>query len=244
MLILPDIHGRTFWRKPVEETLGKEHIIFLGDYVDPYTYEGVSPWDAYARFEEIVDLKKEHPDDITLLLGNHDLHYLSRLLLGGRYDVERADRIKRLILNNSALFQITHISDSGNKKFVFSHAGIRLQWLEQHKDLLKTEGIKATATTLNIMWQDTQYRQMLYTIFSDVPYSRMGNKPVGSPVWNDVDDMAGDPDEFPGWFQIFGHSQQELNPVIGNHFACLDCRWAFRLMDEGKIIEWEPMATN
>jgi len=57
----------------------------------------------------------------------------------------------------------------------------------------------------------------------------------GSSAWNDVDDMAGDPDEFPGWYQIFGHTQQELDPVIGKHFACLDCRMSFRLTDEGEI---------
>ena len=235
MLILPDIHGRTFWQKPVEETLGKEHIIFLGDYIDPYSYEGISPWDAYSRFEEIVELKKAHTDDVTLLLGNHDLHYLSILLIGGRYDLERADKIKKLILDNSALFQITHIAEAGGKKFLFSHAGIRLQWLEQYRDFLEAEGVRATAITLNIMWEEARYRQMLYTILSDVPYARMGNKPVGSPVWNDVDDMAGDPDEFPGWYQVFGHTQQELYPVIGKHFACLDCRMPFRLTDEGEI---------
>jgi hypothetical protein len=240
-LILPDIHGRSFWRKPVEEAIGKEHIIFLGDYVDPYSYEGIAPWEAYARFGEIVELKKAHPDDITLLLGNHDLHYMSMLISSGRYDVARSGKIRQLILDNSCLFQITHIAETDGKNFLFSHAGIRLQWLEQYKDFLDAEDVRATATALNKMWEEPQCRQRLYTILSDAPYCRMGNKPVGSPVWNDVDDMAGGPDEFPGWYQVFGHTQQELDPVIGKHFACLDCRMPFRLTDEG-IINFYPFS--
>ena len=35
MIIIPDVHGRKFWRNAVKgfET---EKIVFLGDYVDPY----------------------------------------------------------------------------------------------------------------------------------------------------------------------------------------------------------------
>lgn len=29
MIIIPDIHGRDFWEKPVRENLWKEHIIIL-----------------------------------------------------------------------------------------------------------------------------------------------------------------------------------------------------------------------
>lgn len=41
-LVIPDIHGRKFWRKPVnrglqDTTINK--IIFLGDYLDPYPNE-------------------------------------------------------------------------------------------------------------------------------------------------------------------------------------------------------------
>jgi hypothetical protein len=32
-LIIPDIHGRKFWRNPLEKYCDQvEHIIFLGDY--------------------------------------------------------------------------------------------------------------------------------------------------------------------------------------------------------------------
>ena len=41
ILIVPDVHGREFWRQPVTEVLNdpglkNTRIVFLGDYVDPY----------------------------------------------------------------------------------------------------------------------------------------------------------------------------------------------------------------
>ena len=32
MMVIPDVHGRTFWRKAVKDYLGKEPILFLGYY--------------------------------------------------------------------------------------------------------------------------------------------------------------------------------------------------------------------
>ena len=41
LAIVPDVHARDFWREPVKEILKDTdaHIVFLGDYVDPYPFE-------------------------------------------------------------------------------------------------------------------------------------------------------------------------------------------------------------
>lgn len=43
ILIIPDVHGRDFWKDPVYESLNDEniHIVFLGDFTDTYSAE----WD-------------------------------------------------------------------------------------------------------------------------------------------------------------------------------------------------------
>ena len=56
-------------------------------------------------------------------------------------------------------------------------------------------------------------------------------------IWSDVDDMRTDAPELPGYYQIFGHSQQGSEPVITEYFACLDIRRAFRLTVCGKIVD-------
>lgn len=45
MIIIPDIHGQDFWKKPLQEHLGKEHILFLGDYLDPYEDKTLFPFE-------------------------------------------------------------------------------------------------------------------------------------------------------------------------------------------------------
>lgn len=237
MIIIPDTHGRDFWREPVAEYLGKEHILFLGDYLDPYEYEDISTSDAFTRFTEIVQLKRENTDSITLLLGNHDLHYMSGALMGSRYDFTHAFMIKKLIAENSAYLKLAHVHEDGDKKVLFTHAGLRKGWVEAHKQFFEKDGPANVARTLNEMWTDAASRPYLYLILSDISTSRWGYSAYGSPIWNDIEDMADDPDEYPGWYQIFGHSQQESEPVIGEHVACLDCRRAFRLAENGDIKE-------
>ena len=40
-LIIGDIHGRRFWKRPVEKYINKvDKIVFLGDYFDAYQDEG------------------------------------------------------------------------------------------------------------------------------------------------------------------------------------------------------------
>lgn len=242
MIIIPDVHGRLFWESPVKESLRKEHILFLGDYLDPYEYEGITPDEAFLVFKEIVNLKREHPDDVTLLLGNHDLHYLYEGLMGGRYDLERAEQIKALILGNAGLFRMAHVKIIGGTRILFTHAGVRLGWLARHQGILDVSRFADIAACLNHLWLDPSRRNDLLKALCDIPYSRWGASRYGSPVWNDVDDLTDGKEELPGYCQIFGHSQQESDPVITDYHACLDCRRAFRLTEEGELEPYGEIA--
>lgn len=237
MIIIPDIHGRGFWKEPVYENLGKEHIVFLGDYLDPYDDEQIAPWEVFPQFKEIVALKEMHPCSITLLLGNHDIHYLTEKGRGGRYDYIRGAQIKHFLIEHTDSFQLANTTDSAGKKFLFSHAGILSGWMEHNKEYLDDATPDTIGQVLNDMWADRSCWPVLFSLLADVPYSRWGRAPFGSPTWSDVDDMSTDTPELPGYYQIVGHSQQESEPVITEFFACLDCRRAFRLSGKGVIEE-------
>lgn len=239
MLIVPDVHGRTFWEAPVMEALGKEHIVFLGDYLDPYPYEGISEAEAFLRFGGLIALKKEHPDDITLLLGNHDLHYLDGNLLGGRYDFLHGARNRKAFTDRADLFQIAYETQVAGRKYLLTHAGVKWGWIIYNRETLGIKRPEDVAPTLNAMWWDEARRKQLLATFADIPHSRGGRHLYGSPVWNDLEDMDDSFEELDGYYQIFGHSQQKEYPVIGDNFACLDCREAFALTEEGKIWYWE-----
>ena len=205
--------------------------------MDPYPYEGITPAEAFKVFHEIIDIKKTSLEAVTLLLGNHDLHYLNAAMEGGRLDYSRKDLIINVITENSSLFRIAASATIGNKIYLFTHAGVKEGWLQKHKEELGNPTSAEIVNRLNAMWLDTNQRPLLLQMLADVPYSRWGNSPYGSPVWNDVDDIDDSQEEVPGFVQVFGHTQQMTAPVIGKHFMCLDVRCTFKISDDNELIK-------
>ena len=114
MIIIPDIHGRNFWK---EEVAGREEdiIVFLGDYLDPYPHDFPDKtadkiWEqTWNNFNDIIEFKKKHPSNVMLLLGNHDLHYIyPKMDDSSRYDYERADQIKGKFNENKDIFLLAY----------------------------------------------------------------------------------------------------------------------------------------
>ena len=108
LTIIPDVHGRPFWRdavKDVEDT----PVIFLGDYLDPYPQDMVTWEDALQGLHDIIELKKRNPEQVTLLLGNHDVHYFESYPFfsrGGRMNHEHFEEIRDIFMENLALFDL------------------------------------------------------------------------------------------------------------------------------------------
>lgn len=71
IIICPDIHCRDFY-KPILNIKNKS-IVFLGDYLDPYNWEGFSFENGLENLEEIIEFKKKFPNQVTLLFGNHEI---------------------------------------------------------------------------------------------------------------------------------------------------------------------------
>lgn len=104
ILIIPDVHGRMFWRAAVAR-YPELPTIFLGDYLDPYThYEGILPSEALVEFEEILELKRQNMNRVTLLLGNHDVHYFGANLNSSRKNLMNYEKIERIFNKNLSLF--------------------------------------------------------------------------------------------------------------------------------------------
>ena len=227
VLVVPDVHGRDFWKKAVEET-PCERIIFLGDYFDPYPREGISAEHALEVFYEVLDLKKAHQKKVVLLLGNHDMHYLSmqfrELACGTRYNERMAPVISGLLKDNEGSFCLAHEEVVAGKRYLFTHAGVTSLWYERHQDTIK----ELTAKNLNHLMATKKGVSAL----ADVGRVRGGYLPSGSMLWADSDEMLSSV-PFPDVYQIFGHSLQKHDPIITAHYACLDCRRAFLLDEKG-----------
>ena len=237
MIIIPDIHGRNFWKDAVRGHEDEE-IIFLGDYVDPYSsLEYIDSWEGLNSLREVIDFKKAHPDNVTLLLGNHDLSYLSDHIVQCRHDDENHDEIRLLLLQNIHLFKIAHEKRIGNKMYVFSHAGILPNWIEQNDFVLGIIRPGHEVEELNRLFHSGK----LYQALGNVSYYRSGEFEYGSCIWADIHEhydceLYDESSTYHDVFQIFGHTLQlNEHPVVTEHFACIDCRHAFLLDDKGAL---------
>ena len=239
-IIIPDVHGRRFWRKAVEtlEAPGHEEVgvIFLGDYVDPYPWEGILPGEAVMELEDIIAFKNRYPGRVVLLLGNHDLGYLDSYICSCRRDSLRAGRLKQLFEDNIDLFDMVHIDMDSGKKVLFSHAGIGEGWVRRRQDIVCVDGHSFHPGRLNELLHGTRSeRGMLFRALADVSWYRGGSDPVSSPVWADVDEYCGGEPLLDGYYHVFGHTLNPGGPVhVGDKGVCLDCARAF-VMDNGKV---------
>lgn len=69
ILVVPDVHGRDFWKGPCQEWQGS--IVFLGDYHDPYPYQ-VSQHRSRKNLEELVEFYEENSNKIKNLIERLD----------------------------------------------------------------------------------------------------------------------------------------------------------------------------
>ena len=121
-IVFGDIHGLTCWKKIVSENPNCRYI-FLGDYLDPY--EDIKPKRLIANLKEIINLKKALNDNVILLFGNHDLHYLySDIDPCSRFDDEIEEPASAMFSENIHLFQYAFQEDNR----IFTHAGISEKW--------------------------------------------------------------------------------------------------------------------
>lgn len=229
ILIIPDVHGRRFWRDAIH-TDDYDKVIFLGDYLDPYPQEHIGPLTAQHGLEDIMYYYDKHPDKVVLLLGNHDMHYLSEryrdFSMSDRYNEEFSDYYY-FLFNKGDRFKLAHEETIGGRKYLFTHAGVTMPWLKQNKDIIG----EPDAEHLNRLLLTDKGIEAL----AQVGLLRGGMYLNGSMVWCDCIEMAMS-DPIPDVYQIVGHSQQVSGiPVITPHFACLDCRSAFVLDGKGKL---------
>ena len=233
ILIIPDVHFRTFWKEAVERHLEEvDRIIFLGDYLDGYPDEGISREDGIRNFEEILDLKRNNPDKVVLLLGNHDSSYFFPAFTKCRFDRQNEERIRSLFEDDRDFFKLAHSEKIGDKTYLFSHAGLMPYWVSLHRDVLPDTSVDTINRLLTL---DDCGR-----ILDEISYYRGGYDVCGSIVWSDIRERFGKEAKFDinGYdFQVFGHTQLVDRPIIEPTFACLDCRKAFILDETGKFTE-------
>lgn len=136
-LVLGDMHGRFDCVRAIYEREQPDSVVMLGDYVD--SHEPISDMDQYCAVFELLDLRDKHIEsgrgEFTLLIGNHDFHYLYGDPLRERYTqwddtrVKWANDVFDMLVERDVL-KAVHIDNE--HRTVFSHAGITNTWLREN----------------------------------------------------------------------------------------------------------------
>lgn len=232
VLVIPDDHGRGFWKEFVKGH-ENEMIVFLGDYVDPYPHENISVEEALANLLDIIEFKKEHKDNVILLLGNHDCSYrYNTSLCDCRYSRRLAADFRTTFNDNKELFQLAFECKVGDKIYNFSHAGISDNWISDiERDCCKLEG-ESNVEFLNRLYKNETWQLLDYLRYT--AYLRGGYDPFGSCIWCDVREWLRKGAVInSNVYQVFGHTQLVDEPIITDKIACLDCRKGFFIKKDG-----------
>ena len=221
ILIVPDVHGRKFWHKAEELINEVDKVVFLGDYLDPYEYEGITFENAVMEFENILAFKEDYPDKVILLLGNHDMHYVRTDFMDcSRLNYAQRQEMHDLYMNNIGSFQIIYEEEN----YLFSHAGIYKEWMDKYT--LTLDDLRDYRNFLKNWWKTLE----------DCSYYRGGWNKVGSCIWADVYESLKN-ELYTDKRQIVGHSQLKENPYITDTISYLDVRQCFILNTETNEIK-------
>ena len=237
MIIIPDVHGRTFWKEAVKGRENEESV-FLGDYIDPYGYEGITPEDGIIALEDIIKFKQDHPNNVHLLLGNHVAGYIWESVCSARRSRKYYGDISHLFTSNLEKFDLVYKTEINGKKYLFSHAPVHKIWIDKFIEYLNAKiDYDNIDFFLNNALHCGAYSDAVETFLGMYSYFRSYVGPdYGSSIWADVREMS---EELPhieedkklGYYQIFGHTQLENDPIVKEDFACLDVRRYFELTD-------------
>lgn len=267
-IIIPDVHGRTFWKDAISKYPQEQYpdikIIFLGDYLDPYTsIENISKEDAYNNFLEILELIN-NDSRVVPLIGNHDWHYFVNLDTC-RIDKARERDIEKLFKDNISKFRLTYTIEINGKKYIFTHAGITQGWLDDiaisaryeidqwnHGGVDKNHDEKFLwMSELRLINESYNFELLEECLkhYDDSFYSgpmsmisreRGGWNAYGSCIWADISEHVYDESNIGDYYQIFAHTitYPKYIPIIpeDRNWAMLDCGHAFTLDDENRIL--------
>lgn len=247
IIVVPDVHGRIFWREPVKKYIDNvDRVVFLGDYLDPYGDEDGLADDIFENMMEIIKLKQDNMDKVVLLKGNHDQHYASErfeeLAGGSRINQQNWNKYHLAFTEHKNSFQIAHMEYIKGMPYVFSHAGVTLYWLKKvNENVWNLFDNKISLADpniiekINMLDDDGKGQDMLAVIGS---YRSWFGEKTGSVLWADIEEHA-IPYAPKAYglnkvFQVFGHTKlnKDYDMIKFDDFAMIDSRQCF-MIDEG-----------
>jgi len=224
-LLIFDPHQDTAWVKAVvaKEQGSVSHLVLGGDYFDTHRAEGTGSVEEMCDL--LLDLRNLWKDRITILLGNHDVHYMEAKRWCDLHRNPKAMNYKCPGYTNNKAKHISKKLDWDFWKscrlfqevngYLVSHAGIAKRFW--HSEL----GVDAAVDALDGHCQVVMERLPFHLFAILKPgHTRGGSEEQGGITWLDFDIEFSDFDTpFP---QIVGHTPSQRGARQNGRSWCLD----------------------
>lgn len=226
-VLIPDVHGRQFWKDALEYIENGIHTIFLGDYHDPYLHENITPKMSRDNFKEILDIANSH-ENVDLMLGNHDCtyYYPDESICHCRTDERNFNDVVQLFRSYNKKYKFVIKQDD----FLFSHAGLHPEWVKLILNEYKIDSNNLLAW-INSLVDETHHN--ILKVLSDVSHYRGGWTKAGSCVWSDIREYQ---DVDINYKQIVGHTMCSKPVIIGNTVD-IDCQRCFYIDENNHLVD-------
>ena len=212
LIALGDCHGRLNWKDIVEKELEtSDKFLFIGDYFD--THYDETPEQQLSNFNDIVSFKKANIDKVILLIGNHDMHYLSGVdesYSGFQYGWYKQFNEALEAALAEELMQMCYVYG----KYVFTHAGVTNTWCATHGVNRQPHLLE---DSINELFKTNKYA-FYFQMGSN--YSQSGDDVTQSPLWVRLPSLF--QDGLIGFRFVVGHTTLKELTITENVIG-IDC---------------------
>lgn len=257
-ILIPDVHGRTFWHKAISYIKKGIPTVFLGDYHDPYPHERILTEDSLENFKMILKFAEKY-SNITLLLGNHDMTYFAN----PSFCNCRKDSFHEKLLNvlfDAYYYKLCVYVETKNDSFLISHAGITRPWFEKVRQLCnffpgqEMNSINSICKNVNNMLNYIKNNSLITEEVGDLlkmcSQIRGGESDYGSVIWADYSEFVQHPEYKLPYNQIVGHTMQlsieykensvkytfsDALKAENTNVTCIDTARCYILTDDGEL---------
>lgn len=217
LIVVPDLHHSNIWERIVSiEGVENARYVFLGDYFDSHSEKkvGFTFNDALDNFSNIVSFARSNETEVTLLLGNHEFHYIHSFLSFSGKNHIFASAIRELIMVNRDILQLYYFDSSLN--LLCSHAGVSTLWLSKSKESLGYA---------NALHSYSDWYNKGNTEWAGFEGLAMGND-MDSPIWirpNRLENTAiTEFNGITGISQVVGHTHKDSPLELTSNILLLD----------------------
>lgn len=211
IVAIGDTHGRSKWNQIVMNENDSDLFVFIGDYFD--SKDGHSGKEQIQNFKDIIQFKRDNFDKVTLLIGNHDFHYLRGVNEEySGYQWGNSKNINQVLqpVVDEGLLQICHQED----KYFFSHAGVTKTWCDKSK--IDKNNLQESINNLF----KTNIERFRFTMGDNLSFG--GNDVTQPPIWVRPQSLVKDMVE--GIVCVVGHSQvNNVTIMEDDNLILIDC---------------------